>query len=113
MQPSSAAKVVPTTVPVANETPQEESELLMVVSIVAGSLLTAYLPTHISQWFGLSHPPSLALGILLAWTVSWLVHRARRLWLGFKHIRATNRAYFLMLAVVAMFSYVVARIMHF
>jgi hypothetical protein len=66
--------------------------------------LTDYFRIRIHEWFGLSNPLSASLGLLLAFTLAWLVSGPGNL---------TNRTFFLLLFLGSVTLYFVGVRLHF
>jgi hypothetical protein len=111
MHPISTAKAESTAPePTFSETLQKESNVMEILSIAVSIFLSDYFRMSFEKWFGFSFSAAIALGIFLAFTVSWFVHRPKKI---FRRFQATSRNYFVSLAVLAAAIFIVGRIMHF
>jgi hypothetical protein len=111
MHPISTAKAESTaTEPAVSETLQKESDVMEILSIAVSVFLTDYFRMGFEKWFGISSSAAIALGVFLAFTVSWFVHRPKKI---FRRFEATTGNYFVGLAVLATAIFIIGRIMHF
>jgi hypothetical protein len=83
---------------------KKESNLMEILSVAVSVFLTDYFRMGFEKWLGLSFSAAIAIGILLAFTVSWFMNRPKKI---------TSRNYFVILAVLAATIFIFGRIMRF
>ena len=76
-------------------------ELLQTLFFIVGATLTGVFTEWLVSWFRFSIPAAFAVSFFSGWTVATLIHRPKKL---------THGAWILVLAGIALASYVVMRI---
>lgn len=87
----------------------KESDVMEILSIAVSIFLTDYFRMSLEKWFGFSFSAAIALGVFLAFTVSWFLHRPKKI---FRRFEATTRNYFVSLGVLSAAIFIIGPIMH-